>query len=88
MTPDLPPLPEPKQPADAMFYIDGQDLFTADQLRAYAAEAVRVERARIEALAADFQEYLYRTASQVPFEHSGWAAERGSALLAALKGTA
>ena len=36
-------------------------------------------------LIADFAEYLYRTASQVPFEHATWARERGQALLNALK---
>lgn len=36
-------------------------------------------------LATDFQEYLYRVSSQVPFEHAQWAKERGDALLAELK---
>ena len=36
-------------------------------------------------LAADLQEFIYRCASQVPFEHAAWANERGSALLAAVK---
>ena len=38
-------------------------LFTADQMRAYAAAAVE----RRASLASDFAEYLYRVASQVPF---------------------
>jgi len=49
------------------------------------AAAVAAERERRIALAAAFQEYLYRVASQVPFEHAGWANERGAALLAALR---
>jgi len=36
-------------------------------------------------LASDFSEFLYRVASQVPFEHASWAQERGGALLAAIK---
>jgi hypothetical protein len=36
-------------------------------------------------LIADFQEFLYRAASQVPFEHANWANERGTALMAQLK---
>lgn len=50
-----------------------------------AAAAVAAERERRTSLAADFAEYLYRTAAQVPFEHAAWASERGAALLEALK---
>jgi len=46
---------------------------------------VAAERERRRALAADFGEYLYRTASQVPMEHAEWAQQRGAALLDALK---
>ena len=44
MTAELTPLPEPEQPADAIFYIEGQDLFTADQMRAFRAEGERLAR--------------------------------------------
>ena len=37
------------------------------------------------ALIADFQEFIYRTVSQVPFEHAEWANQKGQALMAALK---
>ena len=49
MTPDLPPLPEPENAAetDGCTYACPEG-FTADQLRAYAAEAVRL--ARLQAL--------------------------------------
>ena len=42
--------------------------------------------AQRQSLAEDFREYLYRVASQVPFEHQEWANQRGAPLLAALKG--
>lgn len=45
----------------------------------------QVLRERIDALAADMREYLYRVAAQVPFEHAQWAQERGAALIAALQ---
>ena len=37
------------------------------------------------ALATDLREFIYRCASQVPFEHAQWANERGEALLFELK---
>ena len=53
------------------------------------AQGLRDENAKLriqlQALAEDFREYLYRVASQVPFEHQEWANQRGAALLAALK---
>lgn len=49
------------------------------------ARNLAAERERRAALAADFAEYLYRVASQVPLEHAAWAQARGAALLAALK---
>jgi hypothetical protein len=36
-------------------------------------------------IVSDFQEFLYRVASQVPFEQAPWANERGAALMAQLK---
>ena len=36
-------------------------------------------------LVADFREFMYRAASQVPFEHAAWANERGEALLKQLQ---
>ena len=53
------------------------------------AQGLRDEIARLrtqrQSLGEDFREYLYRIASQVPFEHQEWANQRGAALLAALK---
>lgn len=53
--------------------------------RAVLLGDVSAERGRCTALAADFQEYLYRIAAQVPFDHAEWAQQRGAALLAALR---
>ncbi len=81
MSDQLPPLPP---------YVYGREcsenekVLPLEQVRAYAAAAVAAERERRRSLAADFGEYLYRTASQVPFEHAEWARKRGAALLAKL----
>lgn len=56
-----------------------------DDAQVAIAAAVAAERERRTALAADFQEYLYRIAAQVPFDHAEWAQQRGAALLAALR---
>jgi hypothetical protein len=45
----------------------------------------RLYQGRDTGLAADFSEFLYRVASQVPFEHATWANERGAALLEHIK---
>ena len=69
---------------DGVFASDVQYL-RGDHLDGMIAVAVAAERERRYALATDFREYLYRVASQVPFEHAEWANELVSALLAALR---
>ena len=65
-------------------YVWGKGEFTCNSeikpgTKLYAAPVVPAS------LVADFQEFLYRAASQVQFEHAAWAHERGAALMEQLK---
>jgi hypothetical protein len=81
-------LPERTDQAEVMS-LAGEGFAIGERGHWYSPAVVRkkltAEREMRLAIATDLQEYLYRVASQVPFEHAEWARERGEALLAALR---
>lgn len=61
MDDNLPPMPEPARPGEIRVGDRSPDYWSADQMRAYAAEAVRMERERCAKIAqeADVETYEF-----------------------------